>query len=232
MGDKIRRIRGNDPKFSEERVPRGMRCIEVNGEHWLWRVVRHAVEIRSPLGTTTTIRMEELLGMNGRSLEDAYEHKQVKVTPSIVADRIRRDEHGYTDSAGYPVGSPGHGLRIPVRQGWLAFEGPRGTWQARCGVWVVDILTPEGVEHQARAYDVLGLDVGTWMGMKVEHLKSIGSSVGQLRIEHHRKHGWTADWMHAWMEYDAPTIPRIKADMLTDHVARVIVGPAVRALAA
>lgn len=232
MGDKTRRIRGNDPKFSEARVPRGMRRLDVNGERWLWRVAGSSLEIRDALGVTTTVRLGELLGLSHCGLEDAYEHKQVKVTPSIVADRIRRRVHGYTDSAGYPVGSPGHGLRIPVRQGWLPFEGPRGTWQARCGVWVVDILTPEGVEHQARSYDVLGLDVGAWMGIKIAHLESIGSSLDQMRSEYRAEHGWAGDWMHAWMDYDVPTMPRITPEMLTEHVVRAIVGPAVRAMAA
>jgi len=232
MGDRKQRVRGDDPKFTAAPVPRGMRKLTIFGEQWLWRYGR-TVQIRPPSGETMHVSLCDLLNTSWENIEEAHYDRRLKVEPSTIRDYIHRNVHGYDDGIGYPKGSPGHRMQVEPRKGWTQFEGPRGTWQTIRGAWVTQFMTPEGVIHEARTYDVLDMSVSDWTDVKQAHLESIGSSFDQLWQETKAENGWTSSEKRitVWMEYDPPNMPHATPEQLTTYVVREIVGKAALKLA-
>lgn len=209
----------NERKY---RVPRGMRRLEIRGETWHWRYGRQ-ISIRDPHGVGHQVTVEEILGMTSEDVEDARYDRRLSVEPSRVVDHIDRCIAGYTDRGGFPAGSRWAGHQAQVRDGWIGFEGPRGTWQAKPGVWHTSIRSPEDVETSARTYDVLDMPLDDWVGIKIAHMKEQGTSLDQLRIEDRRKpYARRTNPVELLMEYDAPAIPVPNAASLARFVREVV----------
>ena len=207
MPDRKKRVRGNDPALSAPRRRPGMRSLSIRGETWSWRFGNH-LAIRGPDDRSHSVDLTEVLGCDWNDIERAAWKRSLAVEPSRIVDHIDRRILGYTDQDGFPLGSPWRGHQAAVREGWTAFEGPRGTWQARPGVWITDIRSPEDVPVQARTYQILGMDIHEWTGIKVAQMEANGHTFDEYAaLVRERAGGERVDRVRLLMEYEAPGTP-------------------------
>jgi hypothetical protein len=232
MADRRPRMRGNDPKFDAARTYPGMRKLVLRGETWHWRFGNH-MSIRDPRGQGWNVSLSEMLGRNWDDLERASWKRSLSVEPSEVIDHIERRILGYTNQDGFPTESPWRGHQVPVRDGWVAVDGPRGVWQVRHGVWITDIRSPEDVKMQARTYEILGMDIHDWTTIKVEHMKSLGTSLDDLAMaERAKPYHLQTDKVRLLMEYEAPATPIPTIEQLREYIVRHVAVPLAAAQAA
>lgn len=224
MGDRIRKVRSDDPRAAERAIPHGMRKLVIGGQTWLWRFGNH-VDIRSPDGTGHRVTLAELLGASWDEIERAEHKRYLRVDPSAIVSHIQRTILGYDDLTGYPAGTPGHGSQAAIRKGWVAFAGPRGMWQTKLDPWILQIHSPEDVRHEARLNEVLGISVDEFVDIKDRDLKAIGSSFDKLWLEEReRPGGKRRHQVEVMMSYDAPSMPKPTPRELENYVVRNIVG--------
>lgn len=223
MPDKKPRLRGDDPAISAFRVPRGMRKVKTRSETWYWRFGNPCL-LRAADGSSREVRVSTLIGKSDDYVEMNYHDGNISVTPDDIIDYIDRHVRGYSDAVGFPIGSPWHREQADLRPGWIAFDGPRGKWQLKPSTWIHDILTPEGIMHQARAYHVLGMTIDEWADAKVADMKKAGTDLDTLRRAERLKPGGGKQSPEVLMGYDAPSIPQPTAAQLEAYVTVHIVG--------
>lgn len=223
MADRRPRVRGDDPALNRPRSYPGMRKLVIRGETWHWRFGNH-MTIRDPEGIGRNVSLSEMLGRDWGDLERAAWKGSLAVDPSQIVQHIERKVLGYTDAEGFPVGSPWRGHQAPVREGWIAVDGPRGTWQVRHGVWVTDIRSPEDVRTQARTYRILGMDIHDWTGIKIAHMESLGTSFDEIAaLERRKPYGLQTDRVRLLMEYEAPATPIPTMAQLREYIVSNVV---------
>lgn len=226
MGDRKHKVRGDDPAFDEPKIQRGMRRLVIAGETWLWKFGNH-VDIRDPQGKGHRVTLADLLGVTWDEVERAEHKRYLRVDPSSIVDHIQRAILGFDDVMGYPEGTPGHRHQAEPRKGWMPFNGPRGTWQAKLDPWIIEIHSPEDVKYEARANEVLGMTVDAWVDIKDRDLKAIGSCFDDLwKAEKLKAQDKQRHRIEVMMRYDAPSMPKPTASQLEDHVLRRIIGKA------
>lgn len=86
MGDKVRKIRGDDPKLNERRPMKGERRLDIDGERWGWRMGSGYVVVVGPKGSKAIVSDFAV----SRSWE-AHDRSEeiVPVTPGRVEEYIR-----------------------------------------------------------------------------------------------------------------------------------------------
>lgn len=226
-----RRERKSPSRDGQERPQRrGSRRLVIRGETWTWRF-GHVIDIRDAEGKGHKADLAEVLGGDREDVERASWKRNLTVDPSLIVDHINRRILGYDDAMGFPAGSRWHRHQAAMRDGWIAFAGPRGIWQARITPWLCDIRSPEDVGSVARIYEMLEITIDEWTDIKVADMAAEGLTVDDLwRIEQAKPNGGRAR-IETFLGHPSPSVPTPTSRQLEDHVVRHIVGRAARAMA-
>lgn len=210
---------------------RGARKLVIRGEVWFWRF-GHYIDIRDSKGNGYKAELTDVLGRTWEDLERAAWKRNLAVDPSCIVDHINRRILGYDDAIGFPKGSPWRRHQTEIRNGWIAFEGPRGTWQAKINPWIVDLRSPEDVGSQARLNEILDITTEQWIDIKVADLAAEGMTVDELwRREKAKPQEERQERIQVLLNYPAPSVPNPTAQQLGDYVVRHVVGKAAVAAA-